>query len=101
MLEGLPYTPPRYGSIASTTSGKLSTRTGLIYLYERKYDDQKAVWVYYWTALDFQTGRVVWQKMAGTGQEKFETIWPTVYVGPNETLYVGLLGGLAAIRDTK
>jgi hypothetical protein len=40
-----------------------------------------------------------WQEMAGAG-EKFDTIWPTVYVGPNETLYVGLLGGLAALRDT-
>jgi hypothetical protein len=87
--------------IASTASAKLSTRTGLIYTYARKHDDDNDVWVYYWTALDFHTGEVVWQKMAGNGQESFDTIWPTVYVGPNETLYVGLLGGLAAMRDTK
>ena len=87
--------------IASTASAKLSTRTGLIYTYARKYDDQNGVWVYYWTALDFRTGKTVWQKMAGTGHTKFDTIWPAVFVGPNETLYVGLLGGLAAIRDTR
>jgi hypothetical protein len=79
--------------IVSTSSAKLSTRTGLIYTYARKYDDQNDVWVYYWTALDFQTGAVVWQKMAGTGHEKFDTHWPALYVGPNETLYVGLFGG--------
>ena len=86
--------------IASTASAKLSTKTGLIYTYSRKYDKKYDVWVYYWTALDFHTGEAVWQKMAGTGHERFDTIWPALYVGPNETLYVGLLGGLAALRDT-
>ena len=85
--------------IASTTSAKLSTRTGLIYTYARKYDNQNGVWVYYWTALDFRTGETVWQKMAGTGDARFDSHWPALYVGPNETLYVGLLGGLAAIRE--
>ncbi len=87
--------------IVSTASAKLSTRTGLIYTYSRKYDDLNQVWAYYWTALDFQTGEVVWEKLAGTGHEKFETFWPALYVGPDETLYVGLFGGLAAMRDTR
>jgi hypothetical protein len=87
--------------IVSTSSAKLSTRTGLIYTYARKYDDQNKIWVYYWTALDFRTGKIVWQKMAGTGHEKFDTFWPALYVGPNETLYVGVLGGLAALRDSR
>jgi hypothetical protein len=87
--------------IASTTSAKLSTRTGLIYTYSRKYDDQNQVWAYYWTALDFRTGKTVWEKLAGTGHEKFESHWPALYVGPNETLYVGVFGGLAALRDKK
>ena len=86
--------------IASTSSAKLSTRTGLIYTYARQYDDQNEVWVYYWTALDFRTGEVVWQKMAGTGHTKYDTFWPALYVGPNETLYVGVFGGLAAMKDT-
>jgi hypothetical protein len=85
--------------VVSTTSGKLSTRTGLIYLYERKYDDQNTVWVYYWTALDFRTGEVVWQKMAGTGYEQYDSSWPALVVGPNKTLYVGVFGGLISIRD--
>jgi hypothetical protein len=85
--------------VASTTSAKLSTRTGLIYTFSRKFDDQNQVWAYYWTALDFRTGKVVWEKLAGTGHEKFENFWPALYVGPSETLYVGLFGGLAAMRD--
>ena len=86
--------------IASTSSAKLSTRNGLIYTYARQYDDQNDVWVYYWTALDFRTGKVVWQKMAGTGHTRFDAFWPALIVGPNETLYVGMLGGLAAMKDT-
>ena len=87
--------------VASTASAKLSTPTGLIYTYARKYDKAKKVWVYYWTALDFRTGETVWQKMAGTGHQKFDSIWPGLAVGPNGTLYVGLLGGLAAMRDAR
>jgi len=87
--------------VTSTTSAKLSTRTGLIYTFTRKFDDQNQVWAYYWTALDFRTGKVVWEKLAGTGHEKFEHFWPALYVGPNETLYNGLFGGLAAMRDTR
>ncbi|MBP1701924.1 MAG: hypothetical protein H6Q38_1031, partial [Chloroflexi bacterium] len=44
-------------------------------------------------------GETVWEKMAGTGHERFDSSWPALYVGPNEALYVGLYGGLAAIRD--
>jgi len=87
--------------IVSTTSGKISTKTGLFYTYARQYDNQNQVWAYYWTALDFRTGEVVWQKLAGTGDNRFDSSWPALYVGPNETLYVGLYGGLAAIRDTR
>ena len=91
--------------VASTASGKLSTRTGLLYTYARQYDDyadqnpETGVWVYYWTALDFRTGEVVWQKMAGTGFKRYDTSWPAVVVGPNETLYAGVYGGLISIRD--
>jgi hypothetical protein len=54
-----------------------------------------------WTALDFRTGEGVWQKMAGTGHEKLDTFYPAVFVGPNETLYVGLIGRLANVSCLK
>ena len=54
--------------VASMTTPKLSTKTGLIYVLARTHDDQTAADVFYWTAVDFRTGEVVWQKLAGTGQ---------------------------------
>jgi hypothetical protein len=56
--------------------------------------------VYYWTALDFRTGEVVWQKMAGTGW-RFDGWYLGLGIGPTGTLYAGVYGGLAAMRDTR
>jgi hypothetical protein len=86
--------------VATTTSPRLSTRTGLIYTMAREYDDQNDVYVYYWTALDFRTGETVWQKMAGTG-EYFDSFYPGVGIGPNGALFYGGYGGLATMRDTR
>jgi hypothetical protein len=57
--------------------------------------------VYYWTALDFRTGKVVWQKMAGTGV-LFDSFYPAGGdIGPNGVLYYGAYGGLVTLRDTR
>ena len=86
--------------VATTTSPRLSTRTGLIYTVAREYDTQNKVYVYYWTAIDFRTGKTVWQKMAGTGS-KYDGFYPGVGIGPNGALYYGGYGGLITIRDTR
>ena len=86
--------------VASNVLPKLSTRTGLIYVVARKQDDQTGVDVYYWTALDFRTGKTVWQKMAGTGVA-FDGYWQTSAIGPTGTAYLPVYGGLIAIRDTR
>jgi len=85
--------------MATTTSPRLSTKTGLIYTVAREYDAQKDVYAYYWVALDFRTGKTVWKKMAGTG-EQFDSFYPGIVIGRNGTLYGGVYGGLIAIRDT-
>jgi outer membrane protein assembly factor BamB len=82
--------------VASTVSGKLSTQTGLIYIYARKMENNLDV--YYLTALDFRTGEVVWEKKVGAGFA-FDHFYTALLVGPDETIYAGLFGGLAAIRD--
>lgn len=84
---------------ATTTSPRLSTKTGLIYTVAREYDDKNDLYVYYWVALDFRTGETVWKKMAGTG-ERFDSFYPGVVIGPNRALYGGVFGGLIMIRDT-
>ena len=93
--------------VATTTSPRLSTKTGLIYTVSREYDPNaenedgtKGVYVYYWIALDFSTGRVVWKKMAGTG-DTFDSFYPALAIGPDEGLYVGAYGGFMTMRDAR
>jgi len=86
--------------VATTSSPRLSTKTGLIYLYERKHDAAQNVYVHYWTALDFRTGKTVWQKMAGTGV-KYDNWYPAIEIGPNGALYNGVYGGIVSMRDTR
>jgi hypothetical protein len=83
--------------VASTISGKLSTRTGLIYIYARKMENDLDV--YYLTALDFRTGEVVWEKKVGAGFA-FDHYYTALLVGPDETVYAGLYGGLISLWDT-
>jgi hypothetical protein len=50
------------------------------------------------TALDFDTGRVVYHRLAGTGFG-FNNNYAPVTISPNGTAYVGVLGGLTRFRD--
>ena len=90
--------------IASVVSGHVSTRTGLYYTLSRKWDTTKIdaahPWgldVYYWTALDWRTGDVVWEKQAGTGIW-YDGWYPGVGIA-NDTLYVGEYGGVLMLKD--
>jgi hypothetical protein len=88
-----------YQVAAPQVSPKMSTRTGLVYFYNRK-DDPSGLDVYYWTAVDFRTGAIVWEQLVGTGPQ-FDTFVPGPTIGPNGLLYVGLYGGLLSIRDAR
>ena len=48
---------------APTVVSKVALGTGLLYTYT--LDDKNGDW--YWTALDFRTGKTVYQIYAGTG----------------------------------
>jgi hypothetical protein len=82
--------------VASVVSGHLSTRTGLYYTLSRKWDGD--VEVYYWTALDWRTGEVAWEKLAGTGT-LYDGWYPGVGIA-NDTLYVGEYGGVVTLKDS-
>lgn len=86
--------------VVTTTSARLSTKTGMIYTISREYDAQNDGFVYYWIALDFRTGDVVWKKMAGAG-DAFDSFYPALSIGPNKALYVGVYGGFISVRDSK
>ncbi|MEU6083162.1 hypothetical protein [Streptomyces sp. NPDC047108] len=80
-----------------STVPKLSTANGLVYLYTKE-PERLGVDAWYLTALDFRTGRTRWKKLTGTGA-LYDSNWAPVTIGPDGTAYVGVLGGLVAVRD--
>jgi hypothetical protein len=76
---------------------KMSTRTGLIYTYTRPPDPGGAQG-YYWTALDFRSGRTVWNRYAGSGLS-YNNNYAGIALGPDGTAYLGVIGGMISLRD--
>lgn len=88
---------------------KASTATGLVYVYEHpaadeiRYTDGQEPAAgpqdpWYLTALDARTGRRVWSVLTGTGLG-YNNNYAPITLGPDGTAYVGVLGGLVAVRD--
>ena len=81
---------------APTVVPKLSTATGLIYTYTRPDDP--------WgpgLLLDrnqLSTGKTVWRKYAGSGLQ-FNNNYSGLAIGPDGTAYLGVIGGVLALRD--
>lgn len=89
---------------------KASTRTGLVYVYEHpaadevQYDEggepatgPEDPW--YLTALDARTGERVWSVFTGVALG-YNNNYAPITLGPDGTAYVGVLGGILAVRDT-
>jgi hypothetical protein len=86
---------------APSVVAKVSARNGLVYTFTKDADPADAtVDAWFWAALDFSTGELVWKQLAGTGIV-FNNHYAGIVIGPNRTAYVGAVGGLLAIRDTK
>lgn len=85
-------------SIPSVIS-KMSLANGLIYTYTKpKGPATTDAW--YFTAVDFRTGEVVYHRLAGTGI-LYNNHYAGAYLGPDGGLYVGVLGGLVAMWDVE
>lgn len=76
---------------------KLSTRTGLIYAYTRP-PDASGSQSYYWTAINFKNGKTAWNKYAGSGFF-FNNNYAGLGLGPDGTAYLGVVGGIASLKD--
>jgi hypothetical protein len=76
---------------------KLSARTGLIYTYTRPPDPSGSEG-YYWTAIDFRTGNTVWNQYAGSGLP-YNNNYAGLALGPDGSAYLGVAGGIVALRD--
>ncbi|HXC49273.1 MAG TPA: hypothetical protein VN634_00180 [Candidatus Limnocylindrales bacterium] len=80
---------------------KVSTKTGLVYLYTKDPDPVNTTSdAWFWTALDFRTGATVWKQLAGTGLS-FNNHYAGIALRPKteRAAYVGTVGGIVAIRD--
>ncbi|HEY1358546.1 MAG TPA: hypothetical protein VGF21_09590 [Thermoleophilaceae bacterium] len=89
----------RSGEIAPSVVSKLSTETGLVYTYTKPpRDDREDAW--YFTALDFCTGRTVYKRLTGEGLG-YNNHYAPVTLGPDGTAYVGAISGLIALRDSR
>jgi hypothetical protein len=76
---------------------KLSLGNGLVYTYTKdpQPDDQDA---WFLTAIDFRSGETVYKRLAGEGLG-FNNNYAPITIGPDGTIYVGVLGGMVALRD--
>lgn len=94
-----------------TSVSKVSASTGLLYVYEHPAADQvryvsgqqpatgpEDPW--YLTALDARTGARVWSVLTGVGLG-YNNNYSPITLGPDGTAYIGVLGGLVAVRDAR
>ena len=87
----------RSQEIAPSVVPKLSLENGLVYTYTKPpRDDGTEAW--WFTALDFCTGRTVYRQLAGTGLGYNNNFAP-VTLGADGSAYVGVLGGLIRLAD--
>lgn len=82
-------------AIIPTVVSKLSLANGLIYTYTT---NESASNPWYWTAIDFRTGRTVYETLAGTGIG-YNNNYAGIALSPGGTEYLGTLGGIVALRD--
>jgi hypothetical protein len=85
--------------IAPTVVPKISLPNGLVYAYTKPpRADGSDYW--YLTALDFRTGRTVYSFRAGEGLG-YNNNYAPITIGPdNGAVYIGVLGGMAMLRDS-
>ncbi|MEA2606929.1 MAG: hypothetical protein QOI00_1686 [Chloroflexota bacterium] len=81
---------------APTVVPKLSTATGLIYTYTRPPDPDAQG--YYWTAIDYRTGKTRWMQYAGSGLT-FNNNYAGLALGPDGSAYLGVIGGMLKLSD--
>jgi len=75
----------------------MSLADGLIYAYT-KDPGPGTTDAWYFTAIDFETGETVYKRLTGTGFW-YDSDGAGIHLGTDGTAYVGVNGGLVAIRD--
>jgi hypothetical protein len=82
---------------APTVVSKLSLANGLIYTYTKPAGGEDP---WYWTAIDFRTGKTVWTRLAGTGA-LYNNNYAGIALSPaGGAAFLGVLGGIISLHDT-
>ncbi|MDB3856348.1 hypothetical protein N9284_02535 [Halieaceae bacterium] len=77
---------------------KVSLANGLVYLYTRDENNPDDLHAWYFTAVDVETGKVVYKQLTGVGW-LFNNHYGSITLSPDGTAYVGMMGGLVKIKD--
>lgn len=85
-----------------TVVPKLSTKNGLVYLYTREYGNgiPKSTVAWYFTAIDFRTGKTVFKVHTGN-RINWNNSYGPITIGPDGTAYVGVFNGIISVKDAK
>ena len=87
-----------YEVIGQTSVPLVSLPNGLLYIYAKSQFSPPLVDAFYFTAIDFNTGKTVFRQLAGTGLV-FDNNGSPFSIGPNGTSYIGTVGGIIAVQD--
>jgi hypothetical protein len=86
------------GEEGMTPVAKLSTDNGLIYTYTRQRVANPLAQLWYFTAVDFVTGKTVYKVNTGNGTNYNNNYGP-IALDPRGNAYVGVLNGLVSVYD--
>jgi hypothetical protein len=94
------------GDMVSQSLPRLSTATGLLYFYTfQKQAPRDWFGGWYLTAVDFETGAVLWDRLIspGTGSviDPLSSVTAPVVLGPNGAAYVGIRTGVVMAKDRR
>ncbi|KAF9871533.1 hypothetical protein CkaCkLH20_10944 [Colletotrichum karsti] len=85
--------------VRSTSVLSLSTANGLVYSYTQDEElASQGLYAWYFTAIDFRTGEIVWRIYAGAGGSFNNNVAPT-QLSPNGGLYQVVAGGVTWLKD--
>ncbi len=79
---------------------KVSLANGLVYLYTRDEANPDDLHAWYFTAVDVETGQVVFKQHTGVGW-LFNNHYGSISISPSGAAYVGIMGGLVKIQDSQ
>jgi hypothetical protein len=77
---------------------KVSLANGLIYVYTRDESNPDDLHAWYFTAVDFETGELVFKQLTGTGW-LYNNHYGSISLAPDGSAYVGMMGGLVRLQD--